>query len=118
MTKKSTEAYRATFIHINANIFDLNCVSFMTDYECGMRKALSEIYPTANLVSCWFHYCQAIRRKCSKLSGFFVKLQKEKSAEKLFLKFLALPLLPASKIKEAFKLLKLSTTMESCSNRC
>lgn len=90
------------------NIFELTAVSFMTDYECGMRKALAEMYPAANLNSCWFHYCQAIRRKCSKFVGFFEKVQSKNSAEKLFLKFLALPLLPANKIKEAFNMLKLS----------
>lgn len=80
----------------------------MTDYECGMRKALAEIYPDAKLVSCWFHYCQAIRRKCSKFGNFFATLQKDKPSEKLFLKFLALPLLPADQIRETFNMLKLT----------
>lgn len=114
MNRKTTDTYKAVFKHINENIFNLNATAFMTDYECGMRIALREIYPDAKLLACWFHYCQAIRRKCSKIVGFLVMLQKNKAAEKLFLKFLALPLLPAGKIREAFELLKLNAnTLEN-----
>lgn len=101
MTKKTTEAYKAVFKYINENIFGLEAVSFMTDYESALRNALSEIHPSAKLFSCWFHYCQAIRRKCSGFKNFFSEIQKEKSSKTLYLKFLALPLLPAEKIKEA-----------------
>lgn len=113
MTKKSTEAYKAVFAYINDNIFDLNASSFMTDYESGLRKALKEMYPTAKMVSCWFHFCQAVRRKCSKIPNFFAKIQKNEAAERLFLKFLALPLLPADKILEAFNMLKLAANATS-----
>lgn len=68
MSRKSTDSYTAAFNYINDNIFELNAASFMTDYECGMRTALAL---SAELRDCWFHYCQAIRRKCSKIWKLF-----------------------------------------------
>lgn len=35
----------------------------MTDFEKGLRKALSEVYPKTILSGCWFHFRKALLRK-------------------------------------------------------
>lgn len=108
MSKKTEDSYRSMFEYIEENIFQLEVDCFTTDYEKAMRNAIKSVYTNATLISCWFHYCQALRRKCSKIKHFFVCAAKNETVERIFHKFLALPLLPPSKIQEAFDLLKLA----------
>lgn len=107
MTKKSEAAYIAVFKYIEENIWKLQPKCFMTDYECGMRNALKIVHPKAKLSACWFHYCQAIRRKCSNFGDFLKKVRNDKYADEVFHKVLALPLLPSEHIKNAFEMLEL-----------
>lgn len=39
----------------------------MSDYEEAMRSAVREVFPTAKLLGCWFHYTPALRRMAKKL---------------------------------------------------
>lgn len=87
----------------------------MTDFELGLRKALRTNFPNVELFSCWFHYTQAIRKKSGSIQNFLIFLKKNKTADKIYHKFLALPLLPASCINEIFHLLK--EEIESLENK-
>lgn len=102
MTRKTKKAYIALFEYIENNICHLNPSSFMTDFESGMRNAIRHVYPTCKLRGCYFHYTQAIRKKGRKIRGFFDTIIKDKTMNRLFHKFLVLPLLPQDKIKFAF----------------
>lgn len=107
MSKKTEESYAHIFEYIEQNIFQLEPDSFTTDYEKAMRNGLKSVYKNALLVACWFHFCQALRRKCSKIPDFFKHVSSNEAADRLFHKFLALPLLPSDKIREGFAMLKL-----------
>uniref|UniRef100_A0A0K8W4R3 MULE transposase domain-containing protein n=2 Tax=Bactrocera latifrons TaxID=174628 RepID=A0A0K8W4R3_BACLA len=93
MSNKSLNAYIHVLQYIQSNIFDMKPTTFTTDFEYGLRKALSQIYPQTKLKTCWFHFTQAVRRNASKLPKFMSKLNKDNDAKKLFRKFLILPLL-------------------------
>lgn len=108
MTKKTEESYASIFKYIQEHIFQLEPVSFTTDYEVAMRNAIKRIYKNAILVACWFHYTQALRRKCSKIDNFFLHAAQNEMINRIFHKFLAIPLLPPNKIREGFELLKLA----------
>jgi hypothetical protein len=108
MNKKTEESYFHIFEYIETNIFQLEPDSFTTVYEKAMRNGLKSVYKNVLLVSCWFHYCQALRRKCSKITDFFKNTAENEAADRVFHKFLALPLLPPGKIREAFTMLKLA----------
>lgn len=108
MSRKTEESYVSIFKYIEEKIFSLEAASFTTDYEVAMRNAIKRIYEDAILVSCWFHYSQALRRKCSKINTFFFHAARNETLNRIFHKFLAIPLLPPNKIKEAFALLKLA----------
>lgn len=108
MSKKTEVAYQNIFMYIEENIFQLKPDSFTTDYEIAMRNGIKSVYKNAVMVACWFHYTQALRRKCSKISDFFVNAATNETIDRIFHKFLSLPLLPPNKIKEAYSSLKLA----------
>lgn len=78
----------------------------MTDFELAMRNALKLLYPDAEHNTCWFHLCQAAQRNAEKCRPFIKLLKKNEEARMLYKKILALPLLPAPLIKDAFIKLK------------
>lgn len=107
MSRKTEASYTHLFRHINKNIFSLDCGSFTTDFERGLRNALRAVFgPEVCLVGCWFHYCQAIRRKASKIPGLLKYIRSDKHRERWYCKILCLILLPADVILEAFQALR------------
>lgn len=92
MTRKTQESYWHLFQYIEDNICHLGPKSFISDYETALRNALRYVYPEADIIGCYFHYCQAIKKKSSKIANFLTLLQSDASAKKLYHKFLALPL--------------------------
>lgn len=61
----------------------------------------------AILQSCWFHFCQALRRNVSsKFKHLAELLRSNKTASIHFHKFMALPLLPDYCIESAFIMLQ------------
>lgn len=74
----------------------------MTDYERRMRYAIRTAYPNCIVYGCWLHYCQAIRKRSFRIAGFIVLLKANLVANKLFHKFLALPLVRVDYIPVAF----------------
>lgn len=81
MNKKTEESYKNIFQYIEENIFKLEPDSFTTDYEKAMRNGLKAVYKNVLLVSCWFHYCQALRRRCSKIKDFFNYIASNEAAD-------------------------------------
>lgn len=108
MSRKTTASYAAAFKYIDENIFKLRPTSFMTDYERAMRNGLTAVYPEAKMRACWFHFTQALRRYAAKIPNFFKELAKDKKLNKIYHKFLALPLLPDNEIKNAYSMLKMT----------
>lgn len=106
MSRKTEAAYFDVFKYINTNVMDLNCAKFTSDYEVSLRNALQKICPTALLVACWFHFCQAVRRFASKIDGFLIFLRSNQAAAIVFQQVLCLPLLPHEHILTTFNLLQ------------
>ncbi|XP_033250714.1 uncharacterized protein LOC117189746 isoform X2 [Drosophila miranda] len=106
MTRKTELCYQHLFTYIDSNICCLKGASFISDYEKAMRNALKGLHPNMNFYACWFHFTQACKKNAKQSTGFENTLKCNKKAYMLFMKFLHLPLLPESKIVEAFNLLK------------
>lgn len=108
MESRCTKSYTQVFQYIEKNLLNLKPVTIHTDYEASLLKALRNVYPAAKLVGCWFHYCQAIRRRLGRNKGrnFFVDLKKNSNAYKIFRKLLDLPLLPAKNIAKGFSIIQ------------
>lgn len=111
MTHKNEALYRAVFMTINENVMDLKSFThFMSDYETAMRNAIKQVIPLAVILACWFHFVQACKRfarKLQELMEFIKQGTPDGDAGKaLYYRLLCLPLLPASKIRNAFEGIK------------
>lgn len=102
MNSKKSECYESIFQHIEMSAMKLKPKTFHSDYESGLRKAIRNVYSGVKIIGCWFHYCQAVRRKCRQTKGFFRSLLCHKNGYAIYKMLLALPLLPQDKIPEGF----------------
>lgn len=103
MSKRTQIAYTRVFKYIHKHICSLLCARFYTDYEAAMKNSLASLFPESELVSCWFHFVQAVRRKASKIPDLFHLLRTDSTATKFYYKFHAIPLLRHDLINAAFK---------------
>lgn len=106
MTRKSEACYRHLLTYIQKNVFNLRAESFMTDFEISMRNAVQKLYPQAKHYTCWFHFCQAVKRHASKIENFTVTIRANPEARKIYHKLMCIPLLPIHAIEDAFYELK------------
>lgn len=106
MSNRTQIAYSHVFKYIDKYIFPLQCASFHSDYETAMKNALRSCFPQAQLLSCWFHFVQAIRKNVSQMALLFHLIRTNTDAAKLYYKFQALALLRADLITDAFNDLK------------
>lgn len=105
MSRKSERCYIHLFTALK-QIFDLTGESFMTDLEIAMRNAIRHVYPGARLHTCWFHFCQAAKRKAYQIPMFIRSIQANENMKSIYYKLLSLPLLPAADIMACFHMLK------------
>lgn len=108
MESKSVISYKQVFSYIEKNLLELKPKVIHSDYEASLLKALQDIYPSAQRVGCWFHYCQAVRRRLGKGQGqtFFLRLKENRDVYKIYKKLMDLPLLPAKDIPEGFTIIR------------
>lgn len=106
MTRKTEACYKHIFEYIKVNVLSLECKSFMTDFETAMRNALRSIYPDSLYFTCWFHLTQAAERNLAKMNTLCTLIRGNAEARMFYKKLLALPLLPADRIVDAFHKLK------------
>lgn len=105
MSRKSEKSYTHIFQTLK-KLFPLGGKSIIMDFELAMRNALKNIYPNTELNTCWFHFCQAAKRRARKLPNFVNAVATNEEARSAYYKLLALPLLPAKDIIPTFGLVK------------
>lgn len=59
MGSKSEASYTAVVEKIKTIWPEFKPERFLTDFEQGMRNSLGKAYLTAEIIGCFFHYCQA-----------------------------------------------------------
>lgn len=102
MSRQTTDAYKSVLGYIHENILPLNAKGIITDFELALRNALKHTVPETPLYCCWFHHCQAIRRKVASFPDLFALIRHNKNAREFYRQFQCLALLPHDKIKLAF----------------
>lgn len=111
MSKKTTACCIAVFEYIEANLFHLEPVEFMVDFEKGLRKCLNKVYPNSIIRGCWYHYCAAFRKKSRKL-GMTPLMNINADAKVILKELMSLPLLPSDKFEMGYVQVKQMT--EAC----
>lgn len=107
MTKRTIEAYESAFRYIHENLIPLRGKAIIIDYEKAMRKALKNVLSSIDssmcILGCWFHFCQALRRKVAQMSELFLKINSDEKYKDIFRRFQCLPLLPLEHINNTFR---------------
>lgn len=117
MSHQTQEAYDLVFRYVHEHVISMaGAAAIVTDYEKSMRSSLKKLYPDAVFISCWFHFCQAVKKRTSKITKFREAIAKSNKFAKIYYMLLCLPLLPAGQIENAFNelkknLLKISSTI-------
>lgn len=106
MSRKTEACYKHIFETTKKEIFDLNGESMMSDYEKAMRNAFHAVYPDVVQHSCWFHFCQAAKKKASQMPQLMNVIKTNELVKNGYYKLLALPLLPSSDIVPCFHAIK------------
>lgn len=102
MSRRTTNAYKAALQYVNENIIELKGNGIIIDFEKAMRAALRKVSPNIPILGCWFHFCQALRRKMASMEHLLALIKDNPDAKNIFRKFQCLALLPNDKIKDAF----------------
>lgn len=102
MSNRTTDAYKSVFTYIHKNILPLDANGIITDFEMALRNGLRFAVPNTPLYGCWFHHCQALRRKVASDANLFKLIRTDEQAAIFYRIFQCLALLPASNIKDAF----------------
>lgn len=99
MQNRKQKLYAKVFKYLR-DIHQIQPSIVMMDFEKASRNAAKLIWKTASIRGCWFHFCQALRRKAMKIPKLARKLQKDKITKVIVHMFMALALLPLSSIRE------------------
>lgn len=105
MTRKTEVAYKHLFNNIESR-WKIGPKKATTDYETAIKNALMKQYPGIQLISCWFHFCQALAKNAKKIKGFLKFIKDDDGARRVYHKLMCLPLMRFDNIRAAFKLLK------------
>lgn len=115
MSHRTASSYDALFEFIESFVFELEPVSFMCDFEYGLRKSLHTKYPNSRISGSWFHFDQAVRRKCCSLKKkFHRQISQHREKVRIYRKLLLLPLLPQRMIHDAFVDLRMDAEVFDC----
>jgi hypothetical protein len=112
MTGRKRSAYEAVFTHLKESVFCFDNKqrgpkSVTTDFEIGLRRALTTIFPNISIYGCNFHQSQALRRKALSLKGLAVNVRNKNQKHHRILKmFMRLSLLPIERIDIGYESLK------------
>lgn len=102
MSNRTKAAYESVFKYVHENLLQLDARAIITDFEVALRGGLRFVVPNTPLLGCWFHHCQAIRRKVASIPTLFGLIKRDARAAEFYRLFQCLALLPASKIEPAF----------------
>lgn len=102
MSRRTTEAYFNALYYINDKLISLKGISIIIDFERAMRLALIQLGIVKDILGCWFHSCQAIRRRMASMVELFKLVRSKQNVYSIFRQFQCLALLPPEKIEGAF----------------
>lgn len=100
MTHRKKALYKKVFKFLRDQ-FHFKPDKVMSDFESGMRNAITQIWINAHISGCFFHYKQALRRKFQSL-GMKKIINSNRHAAITLKMIMSLPLLPKKFIIEGF----------------
>ncbi|XP_038071007.1 uncharacterized protein LOC119739937 [Patiria miniata] len=106
MSGKKAGDYKAVLRAVKKALPDeLELQEAMVDFEAGIWKALSAVFPQVKRLGCSFHWKQAVWRKIQVL-GLQTAYKQSKDVHQLLKELMTLPCLPAEIIETVFQSLR------------
>ncbi|KAK3910862.1 Protein FAR1-RELATED SEQUENCE 2 [Frankliniella fusca] len=93
MTGKSEAEYTAVLHHVRQLVPQFNPLVIMTDFEVGLQNAWKTVFPNAQVIGCYWHFCRAVLKKAREL-GLVPFMNQHRQLRSLIRAMCALPLLP------------------------
>lgn len=75
MSRKTTEAYFNLLKYVHEELIEMNGSGIIIDFEKAERQALHQLQTGIRIFGCWFHFCQALRRKITSMEELFELLR-------------------------------------------
>lgn len=101
MQRKTKDAYTCVIRTLLEELGTTEIESVMADYENGLRAAVRDEIPGAELNGCWFHFSQAVVKKSKTL-----RLWQNEDIRKWIKMAAVLPLLPEDMIAESISIIE------------
>lgn len=106
MANKTEALYDAVFNKLGDLIPDFHPQKAMSDFEKASRNAFKKKWPVSDMLSCYFHFSQAILKRVRK-EGLIKLYEVEKSEFHKWVRAMrSLPLLPKQHILSVFEILE------------
>lgn len=106
MSRKTQFAYYDALKYFHENVFELNAVSFCTDWEIAMRNAILQLFPDAEMVACYFHHTNAVKKHVQQSPELRKLIEDDANAKSIYFRLLVVPLLPPEYIIDVVKQLR------------
>lgn len=103
MSRKTTEAYFNILKYVDEELLPLSGSGIIIDFEKAERQAISKLKTGIKIFGCFFHFCQALRRKLASMGQLFELVRNQEKVKNIFSQFQCLALLPAAEIEDSFK---------------
>lgn len=104
LTKRNKENYKKLFQIIKSKVPHFNPTKFTLDFEQAAMAAIRDIFPTAQIKGCYFHFSQAVWKK-----GKEFNLTKCQETRKTVAHSALLPLIPKYKISDAWEYISIES---------
>ncbi|RZF34654.1 hypothetical protein LSTR_LSTR012736 [Laodelphax striatellus] len=98
MEKKSYASYNKIIEKIREVVPDAKPKTIISDFEAGLMIALIGNFPEAEINGCWWHFCNCILKRMSKI-GLAMAARNDGNVMRVIHMCMSLPLLPAVQIE-------------------
>ena len=117
MTAKLEGLYSAVLDKVWSKLPALRPALIHCDFERPLINAIEAVCTCGSVSGCWFHACQAVKRKVG-AEGLIGEAKKNKKVKDWTRSFYTLPLLPPDKIREGWEWVRseMGATIESLHN--
>ncbi|KAG5666161.1 hypothetical protein PVAND_017707 [Polypedilum vanderplanki] len=102
MTSRKNGLYKKIFEYLK-DVMGIIPLSIMCDYENSMRKALRDTWNETEILGCWFHFSQCVKRKKASKPKLAKLIKSNKKAKLIYRMIQYLPLLPPEKVSKTFE---------------
>ncbi|XP_064636946.1 uncharacterized protein LOC135493499 [Lineus longissimus] len=114
MSGRKKRNYKAILQRLKEIVGEVRVDNIVIDFESAMWGAFRRVFPGINITGCLFHWTQAIWRKVQEL-GLQTAYANDRNAHDYIKKLMALPFLPADRIREIFDVMKTRATSQPLS---